>query len=429
MHRLMEIVLIGLNHRTAPLELRERVHFSPEQASRAAVELRSTGVLEEAVLISTCNRSEVYGVPASLQVDSAASLEQCLCGFHNLAPGSLDGSLYRRQGRQAVEHLFRVAAGLDSMLLGETEVLGQVRDAYKIALADGATGPTLNRVFQGALEVGKRVRSETALGAHAMSVASAAMKLAEQIFGKLTHKRALVLGAGSTGAKAAAQLRQRGIGHLSVANRSAERARELAARVAGECIAWESVTSVLHHPDIVVASVSGSEWMLTREAVAEAMAARQNSPLFLIDLGVPRNIAADVAGLYNVYLYNIDDLTGIVEQNRKSREDEVPRAEAIVAEHLDKFASWQAGSQAAAVINDLGDKLRHERENFAVEYRLELERFAPDDRERILRLMDSLLERILREPSARLLKEREIREKLQDIELFRDLFGLGKGKR
>ena len=425
----MEIVLIGLNHRTAPLELRERVHFSPEQASRAAVELRSTGVLEEAVLISTCNRSEVYGVPASLQVDSAASLEQCLCGFHNLAPGSLDGSLYRRQGRQAVEHLFRVAAGLDSMLLGETEVLGQVRDAYKIALADGATGPTLNRVFQGALEVGKRVRSETALGAHAMSVASAAMKLAEQIFGKLTHKRALVLGAGSTGAKAAAQLRQRGIGHLSVANRSAERARELAARVAGECIAWESVTSVLHHPDIVVASVSGSEWMLTREAVAEAMAARQNSPLFLIDLGVPRNIAADVAGLYNVYLYNIDDLTGIVEQNRKSREDEVPRAEAIVAEHLDKFASWQAGSQAAAVINDLGDKLRQERENFAVEYRLELERFAPDDRERILRLMDSLLERILREPSARLLKEREIREKLQDIELFRDLFGLGKGKR
>ncbi|NDQ58686.1 MAG: glutamyl-tRNA reductase [Acidipila sp.] len=344
-------------------------------------------------------------------------------------PGSLDGSLYRRQGRQAVEHLFRVAAGLDSMLLGETEVLGQVRDAYKIALADGATGPTLNRVFQGALEVGKRVRSETALGAHAMSVASAAMKLAEQIFGKLTNKRALVLGAGSTGAKAAAQLRQRGIGHLSVANRGAERARELAARVAGECIAWESVTSVLHHPDIVVASVSGSEWMLTREAVAEAMAARQNSPLFLIDLGVPRNIAADVAGLYNVYLYNIDDLTGIVEQNRKSREEEVPRAEAIVAEHLDKFASWQAGSQAAAVLNDLGEKLRRERENFAVEYRIELERFAPDDRERILRLMDSLLERILREPSARLLKEREIREKLQDIELFRDLFGLGKGKR
>ena len=429
MHLLMEIVLIGLNHRTAPLELRERVHFSPEQASRAAVELRSAGVLEEAVLLSTCNRSEVYGVPASLEVDSAVSLEQCLCGFHNLAPGSLDGSLYRRQGRQAVEHLFRVAAGLDSMLLGETEVLGQVRDAYKMALADGVTGPTLNRVFQGALEVGKRVRSETALGAHAMSVASAAMKLAEQIFGKLTNKRALVLGAGATGAKAAVQLRQRGIGHLSVANRSAERARELAARVAGECIAWESVTSVLHHPDIVVASVSGSEWTLTREAVAAAMAARQNSPLFLIDLGVPRNIAADVAGLYNVYLYNIDDLTGIVEQNRKSREDEVPRAEAIVAEHLDKFASWQAGSQAAAVINDLGDKLRHERENFAVEYHEELERFAPDDRERILRLMDSLLERILREPSARLLKEREIREKLQDIELFRDLFGLGKGKR
>src|ERR1700687_5557674 len=159
------------------------------------------------------------------------------------------------------------------------------------------------------------------------------------------------------------------------------------------------------------------------------MAARQNSPLFLIDLGVPRNIAASVAGLYNVYLYNIDDLTGIVEQNRKLREGEVPRAEAIVAEHLDKFAVWTAGSQAAAVLADLADKLRLERELFTGEYREELERFAPEDRERILRRMDELLNRILREPSARLLKEREIREKLQDIPLFRDLFGLGKGQR
>jgi glutamyl-tRNA reductase len=186
---------------------------------------------------------------------------------------------------------------------------------------------------------------------------------------------------------------------------------------------------VLHQPDIVVASVGGAEWTLTREVVAAAMAARQNSPLFLIDLGVPRNIAPDVAGLYNVYLYNIDDLTGLVEQNRKIREGEVPRAEAIVAEHLDKFAVWQAGSQAAAVLADLADKLRLERELFTGEYREELERFAPEDRERILRLMDELLNRILREPSARLLKEREIREKLQDIALFRDLFGLDKGRR
>ncbi len=426
---LMEIVLIGLNHRTAPVELRERVHFSPEQAARAAAELRAKGVLHEAVLLSTCNRSEVYGVPASGGPEVGASVEQCLCGFHDLAPEALNGSLFRRHGREAIEHLFRVAAGLDSMLLGEAEVLGQVRDAYKVALEGGATGPVLNRVFQGALEVGKRVRSETALGAHAMSVASAAMKLAEQIFGELSGKSALVLGAGATRAKAASQLRQRGIGRLWVANRTPERARELAARVSGDWIAWENVGDILHEPDIVVTSVGGSEWTLSKAAVAAAMSARQNSPLFLIDLGVPRNIAACVADLYNVYLYNVDDLTSIVEQNRKIREAEIPRAEEIVAEHLDKFAVWQAGSQAAAVLNDLRKKLRLERELFTGDHVAELSRFAPQDRERILRLMDELLEKIVGEPSSRLLKERELREKLHDIELFRDLFGLGRDKR
>ena len=425
----MEIVLIGLNHRTAPVELRERVHFSPEQALQAAAQLRADGVLLEAVLLSTCNRSEVYGVPGAAEVDLGALVERCFCGFHGMAPGALNGSLYRHQGRPAIEHLFRVAAGLDSMLLGETEVLGQVREAYRVALGEGATGPVLNRAFQGALEVGKRVRSETALGVHAMSVASAAMKLAEQIFGYLADKCALVIGAGATGTKAAGQLRQREIGRLLVANRTPERTRELAARVGGECIAWENVESVLHQPDIVVTSVGGADWILTKAAVAAAMAARQNSPLFLIDLGVPRNIAGDVAGLYNVYLYNVDDLTGIVEQNRNSRAAEVPRAEAIVAEHLDKFAAWHAGSQAAAVLSGLREKLRQERESFAAEYAAELERFTPEERERVVRLMDQLLERIVHEPSARLLKEREVRDKLRDIELFRDLFGLGGGKR
>jgi glutamyl-tRNA reductase len=425
----MKIVLIGLNHRTAPVELRERVHFSPEQALQAAAQLREKGVLVEAVLLSTCNRSEVYGVPGATEVELSASVAQCISGFHGIAPGELNGSLYQHQGRAAIEHLFRVAAGLDSMLLGEAEVLGQVRDAYKVALEDGATGPVLNRVFQGALEVGKRVRSETALGAHAMSVASAAMKLAEQIFGNLGDKCALVIGAGATGTKAALQLRQREIGRLLVANRTPERTRELAARVGGECIAWENLESVLHQPDIVVTSVGGAEWSLTKAAVAGAMATRQNSPLFLIDLGVPRNIAGDVAGLYNVYLYNVDDLTGIVEQNRKSRAAEVPRAEAIVAEHLDKIAAWQAGAQAASVLSGLREKLHRERESFAAEYSAELEKFAPEDRERVVRLMDKLLEKIVHEPSARMLKEREVRDKLRDIELFRDLFGLGGGKR
>ncbi len=424
----MEIVLIGMNHRTASVELRERVHFSPDAARRAGRELRESGVLEEAVLLSTCNRSEVYGVPAGPSGESASALERFLCRFHDVAAPELDGCLYRHSGQEAARHLFRVAAGLDSMLLGEAEILGQVREAYKLAVESGSTGPMLNRLFQGALEVGKRVRAETEVGARPVSVAAAAMKLAEQIFGALADHSALIVGAGATGAKAAAQLRNRGIGRLWVSNRTPERARELAERVGGEWLDWEGVASALELPDIVVTSLAGTEWSLGRSAVAAAMAVRQNRPLFLIDLGVPRNVDGAAAELYNVYLYNVDDLTGIVEQNRAARGTEVPRAEAIISEHLEKFAAWQAGSQAAAVLDALRHKLRLEREMFTRDRMEVLDRLPAEDRERVLRLMDELLEKVLGEPATRLLKERELREKLRDIELFRDLFGLGKGE-
>jgi len=424
----MDILLIGLNHRTAPVELRERVHFSADQARRAAATLCSEGVLREAVLLSTCNRSEIYGVPQSAGAEALAAVENFLCGFHGLDSVALDGSLYRKQDHAAVEHLYSVAGGLDSMLLGEAEILGQVRQAYQAALEEGVTGPALNRLFQAAIEVGKRIRAETDLGAHSMSVASAAMKLAEQIFGSLKKHSALVLGAGAMGTKAAEQLRNRGIGRLRLANRSSDRAEELARRVAGERIPWEQLGDVLREPDIVVSSLAGSEWTLTRGQVAETMAARNNRPLFFIDLGVPRNIEGAVAELYNVFLYNVDDLTVIVEQNRKSRENEIPRAEAIIAEHLEKYAAWQTGAQAAAVLSELRSTLRLQREMFARDHAEDLSRFGPEDRERIQRMMDQLLESVLHDPSSRLLKEKELREKLRDIELFRDLFGLRKDR-
>src|SRR5467141_495938 len=212
----MEIVLIGLNHRTARVELRERVAFSVEQACEAADQLRSRGILEETLVLSTCNRSELYGVPPETQADSAAQMEDFLASFHGMRPEELNGSLYRHYDRDAVRHLFRVAAGLDSLLLGEAEILGQVREAYRLALEHGATGPVLNRLFQGALETGKRVRSETELGTRPMSVASAGVKLAERIFGKLSDHRALIIGAGATSEQVVSHLRDRGIAQLYV---------------------------------------------------------------------------------------------------------------------------------------------------------------------------------------------------------------------
>src|SRR6202171_5934760 len=248
----MEIVLIGLNHRTATVELRERVAFSVEQACEAADQLRSRGILEETLVLSTCNRSELYGVPRELATDSTGAVELFLASFHQLPPAELNGSLYRHRDRSAVQHLFRVAAGLDSMLLGEAEILGQVREAYRIALDHGATGPVLNRMFQGALEVGKRVRNETEIGKGPVSVAFAGVKLAERIFGKLRGHSALILGAGATGEQVAGHLRDRGITRLWVANRSRERASELAARVGAEVVEWDSLDKALAWPDLIV---------------------------------------------------------------------------------------------------------------------------------------------------------------------------------
>src|SRR2546429_2132508 len=247
----MEIVLVGLNHRTAPVEVRERVSFTADQARRASEELRSKGILEETLVLSTCNRSEVYGVPPETSRECAPGLSTFLSEFHSVRMDVLGTSLYHHYDGEAVRHLFRVAAGLDSMMLGEAEILGQVREAYRVAHEQGATGPVLNRLFQSALEVGKRVRAETELGARPMSVASAGVKLAERIFGKLHDRSALVLGAGTISEQVIAQLRDRGIARLFVMNRSKERADGLAKQYRGEVLPWGEWEKALPVPDVI----------------------------------------------------------------------------------------------------------------------------------------------------------------------------------
>jgi glutamyl-tRNA reductase len=418
----MEIVLVGLNHRTAPVEVRERVSFTAEQARRAAEELRARGILEETLVLSTCNRSEVYGVPPESSHECAPGLSSFLSEFHSVRPDVLSGSLYHNYDREAVRHLFRVSAGLDSMLLGEAEILGQVREAYRFAHEQGATGPVLNRLFQGALEVGKRVRTETELGTRPMSVASAGVKLAERIFGKLHQRSALVLGAGTISEQVVEQLRSRGIAHLFVMNRSQERAESLAQRFGGKVVPWGEWETALNGPDVVVASISAEEPLLRRDMLARAMAARGNRALLLMDLGLPRNIDAAAADLYNVYVYNVDDLTDIVQQNRSARESEIPRAEAIVEEHVTKFLSWQASVELVGLVEALRSKMRSERGAF-LSSRLEtMNHLAAADIRRIESLMDDLLEKLLLEPAERLRGERELRRKIQSVEALRDLF-------
>ena len=396
--------------------------FTNDQARQAAEELRARGILHETLVLSTCNRSEVYGVPPETTRESAAALSNYLSSFHSVQLDLLSPSLYHHYDRNAVRHLFRVASGLDSMMLGEAEILGQVREAYRIAYEHGATGPVLNRLFQGALEVGKRVRSETELGARPMSVASAGVKLAERIFGKLQERIALVLGAGLISEQVVSQLRDRNIARLFVMNRSLDRADHLAREFSGKVIAWHDWESALTLPDVIVSSVSAEEPVLKRSVLEKAMTARGNRPLFVMDLGMPRNVDPDAADLYNFYLYDIDDLTQIVQQNRSARESEIPRAEVIVDEHVGKFLTWQASVNLIGIVEALRHKLKAERAEFIRERAERIPGLTSEQREQVEAIIDQLLEKMLLDPARRLQGEKDLRRKIQQVEAIRELF-------
>jgi glutamyl-tRNA reductase len=420
----VEIALIGCNHLTAPVELRERVVFTPEQAVRAAAELRKTGVIEEAVVVSTCNRSELYGVAAESDQSTPTVMVSYFSEFHKIPKRELDGRLYQHVGHEAVRHLFRVAAGIDSMLLGEAEILGQVREAYGRALEHGSTGPVLNRMFQGALEVGKRVRSETEIGTRPMSVALASVKLAERVFGNLKGHSALIIGAGSVAEQVVEHLRLREIRELRVVNRSFERAKELARRMGGEAFEWSNLERLLVQPDILVTSVSGSQHVLTRTMLERAMAARSGRATFIVDLGVPRNVEPEAEGLYNVYLFNIDHLGEIVEQNKRAREAEVPRVKGLIDEHVLKFLAWQSGLEAAGLLDALQKRLEAERKALLAAHLAHFDGISDADRARLEQLTEELVNRIVEMPSGRLRQSRKLRRPVEGLAALRELFGL-----
>jgi len=424
----VQLALIGCSHRTAPVELRERIVFSREQALMAADDLRREGILEEAVVLSTCNRSELYGVPSDAIESPASAMEEYFTSFHGIPRRELDGRIYREQGGDAVRHLFRVAAGLDSMLLGEAEILGQLRNAYNQALDHGATGPVLNRVFQGALEVGKRVRSETEVGARPMSVAFAGVKLAERVFGSLKAHSALIVGAGAMAEQVVEHMQSRGVRELRVVNRSIENAAELASRFGGEALPWEALGSALGASDVIVTSVASSAPVLTRAALERALAKRSGKPVFAVDLGVPRNVEVEAAELYNFYLYNIDDLGAIVEQNRRARESEIPRAESIIDEHVRKFEAWRAALEAGSIVSDLRGRFHAQREALIREMVAERSDVSPDERDRISRITEELVERLMAQPSETLRKGPGMRGRMAGLEAIRHLFGLGGDK-
>jgi glutamyl-tRNA reductase len=342
----MPLVVVGINHRTAPVEVREKVVFDPGHLPNALRALAAIGAHEN-VIVSTCNRTELYCV-----VEQPADLGAWLENYHGVGR-SLAGSLYERHGAAAVEHAFAVASGLDSMVLGEPQILGQLKDAYRAAQDTGTAGPVLNRLFQSTFSVAKRVRTETRIGANAVSVASAAVALARQIFAHFNQHTALLVGAGQTIALAARHLRAQGLQRMIIANRSLDRAQALAAEFSASAITLDALALHLADADIVISSTASQDPVITVKDVAAALSARRRRPMFMVDIAVPRDIEPGVADFEDVYLYTIDDLQGVVTQNLQAREDEAVQARLVIGGEVVRFMSGLRGQDAVPTIRDL----------------------------------------------------------------------------
>jgi len=338
----MSVVLVGISHHQAPVELRERAALDPERAGELARTL--AGERGEAVCLSTCNRTELYLADESADEAERKAEAALLALEEELGP-----SLYRLRDEAAALHLFRVAAGLDSMVPGEGEILGQVRTAHEV----GATGPTLDRLFRDALHAGKKARSETAIGESPASVSSAAAALAEQVFGDLSDRSVLVIGAGEAGELAIKSLRARGALIAFVANRTRARAAELTSRFGGDALSLGDVARSLEHVDVVLSSTASPGWTLARDEVERTLHARRGRPLFLIDLAVPRDLDPAIHELDGCYLYDIDDLEAVVTETLVGRRREAERAEAIVADEAERFREWQASLDVVPAIASL----------------------------------------------------------------------------
>jgi glutamyl-tRNA reductase len=343
----MHLTVLGINHRTAPVEVRGQVTFPPEQFARALAELTSLDGINEAAILSTCNRTEVYCTRDDVPLETIASW---LCQFHGLDPDSLQPHLYDYHEAEAVRHILRVAAGLDSMVLGEPQILGQMKDSYQRALQANSLDTLVNRLFQHTFSVAKQIRTDTAIGASPVSVAFAAVSLARQIFGDLEKQTALLIGAGETIELTARHLHERGTGNIVIANRTIARAHDLAAQFDGYGIALDEIPAHLAEADIVISSTGSSEPLITRKQVAAALKKRKHRPIFMVDLAVPQDIATDVAKLDDIYLYTVDDLQQVIEENMHSREEAAQQAEEIIEVQVERFMAWMRSLNAVPTV-------------------------------------------------------------------------------
>jgi glutamyl-tRNA reductase len=418
-----DLLALGVSHKTAPLDLRERLSLTEGRAAGALRELTEVAGIHEAAAISTCNRTELYLV-VSDPVEAESTALGVLTRQADIRPTELLGHLYSLRSGDAVRHLFRVTAGLDSMILGEAEIQGQVKRAYELALVEGGTGPILNRLFRGALAAGGRAREETGISEKNVSIPSVAVELARRTLGDLADRRVLVVGAGETAELVARALVSRGASGVFVANRHYDRAIGLAERFEGTAVRFDDLPEQLEQADIVVSATNSPHHIVERDELEDVMKTRGGRPLLLVDIAVPRDIEPACREVAAVSLHDIDDVQQIVERNASGREAEARRAERILDAEQDRFERWLASLEVVPTISALRERGDEIVRRMLAENEGRWEELSEGDRERLSAMAKAIASRLLHEPTLRMKRSAGSDEAYLYVSALRELFGL-----
>lgn len=420
----MSLVVSGLSHHTSPVEIRERLHFPESQLPAALMRVRKQ--LDDAgvVILSTCNRVEIYANTPEACEDSFGRIRGFLSDWHGVPETEFAQMLYERGGRDAVGHLFHVASSLDSMVVGEGQILGQVHDAYLLAQAEQATDKVISQLFQRAFSVAKDVRSRSGISEGKVSVGSVAVDLAVSIFGDLAGKTVMVIGSGKMGELALKSLVSRGVSHVLLMNRTQEKAADLAERVHGEPLALSDLDKHLHRADIVITSTGAGDYLLKPADFERALRQRAHAPMFVIDIAVPRNVAPSVNDLDNVYLYDIDSLRQVTESNLEARRKEIARCVEIVDAGIEHFWQWHQGLVAEPTIVSMSEELHAIRERELAKTLASLPDLTERQREEIAYLSKRIVNAILQRPMTQLKREVAHHDPHAVLHLVKRLFGL-----
>ena len=419
----MDIIVVGLNHKTAPIEMRERLHFPSDAIEGPLKKVTDLSYISEGLILSTCNRVEVMAVAKDSE-KGINEIKDFLSSYHNLPKQQLDTCLYSYESDDAVRHVFKVASSLDSMVVGEPQILGQLKDAYRMANRYKTSGLILHKFLHKAFSVGKKVRTESMIATYAVSISFAAVELAKKIFDDLRDKVVMLIGSGEMSELAARHLMNNGVKEILIANRTRERAEKLAHEFGGRTIVFEDLALFLDHVDIVISSTSSPQYTIGYNDIVRSLKIRKYKPIFLIDIAVPRDIDPRINNIDNVYLYDIDDMQGVVDTNIKARREEAKKAERIIEREVGQFDRWLKSLSVVPTIISLKESVEDIRKKEVEKVIAGLNGDSQFDRELLDNLTSSIINKILHSPLTNLKRQEDTRKRDYYIDAIRNLFNL-----